>query len=96
MQRTRAGSDSADPKTNRAEIADAANGIREHLRSDPEVEKNPDSFYDEGALSAPSYTRPPEYRGHCVPEVLLTGDHAKIEAWREAEARRLTERHGGE
>ncbi len=49
-----------------------------------------DSFYDEGLLSAPSYTRPPEYRGHRVPEVLRTGDHARIEAWREAEAARLS------
>jgi tRNA (guanine37-N1)-methyltransferase len=50
-----------------------------------------DSFYDRG-LSAPSYTRPPEFRGHTVPEVLLSGDHAKIEAWRRAEGKRLTER----
>jgi tRNA (guanine37-N1)-methyltransferase len=49
-----------------------------------------DSFYDTGTLSAPSYTRPPEYRGHAVPEVLRSGDHAKIEAWRCAEALRLT------
>ncbi|MDP2957384.1 MAG: tRNA (guanosine(37)-N1)-methyltransferase TrmD [Longimicrobiales bacterium] len=49
-----------------------------------------DSFYDTGLLSAPSYTRPPEYRGHAVPEVLRTGDHAKIEAWRRAESLRLT------
>ncbi len=49
-----------------------------------------DSFYDEGLISAPSYTRPPEYRGHQVPEVLRTGDHARIEAWREAEAARLS------
>jgi tRNA (guanine37-N1)-methyltransferase len=49
-----------------------------------------DSFYDAGVLSAPSYTRPPEYRGHAVPEVLRSGDHAKIEAWRRAEALRLT------
>ncbi|HUF14208.1 MAG TPA: tRNA (guanosine(37)-N1)-methyltransferase TrmD [Longimicrobiales bacterium] len=49
-----------------------------------------DSFYDEGLLSPPSYTRPPEYRGHAVPEVLLSGDHARIEAWRRAEAERLT------
>lgn len=49
-----------------------------------------DSFYDTGPLSAPSYTRPPEYRGYVVPEVLRTGDHAKIEAWRRAEALRLT------
>jgi tRNA (guanine37-N1)-methyltransferase len=49
-----------------------------------------DSFYDRG-LSAPSYTRPPEYRGLGVPPVLLSGDHAKIAAWREAEGRRLTD-----
>ncbi len=49
-----------------------------------------DSFYDGRRLSAPSYTRPAEYRGHDVPEVLRSGDHAKIEAWREAEADRLT------
>ena len=49
-----------------------------------------DSFYDEGRLSAPSYTRPPEYRGHVVPEVLRSGDHAKIEVWKETQAERLT------
>jgi len=49
-----------------------------------------DSFYDTGILSAPSYTRPPEYRGHAVPDVLRSGDHARIEAWRREEARRLT------
>ena len=49
-----------------------------------------DSFYDEGLLSPPSYTRPAEYRGHRVPEVLLSGDHARIAAWRQQEAERLT------
>jgi len=49
-----------------------------------------DSFYDGRRLSAPSYTRPSEYRGHVVPEILLSGDHAKIEAWRQSEAERLT------
>jgi len=49
-----------------------------------------DSFYDGRSLSPPSYTRPPEYRGHLVPAVLRSGDHARIEAWREAEARRLS------
>ena len=48
-----------------------------------------DSFYD-GLVSPPSYTRPAEYRGLKVPEVLLGGDHAKIAAWRQAEAERLT------
>jgi tRNA (guanine37-N1)-methyltransferase len=48
-----------------------------------------DSFYERG-LSAPSYTRPPEYRGHAVPPVLLSGDHKKIAEWREQEGARLT------
>lgn len=48
-----------------------------------------DSFYGRG-LSAPSYTRPPEFRGHVVPDVLLSGHHAEIEKWRKAEGERLT------
>ncbi|HEX2203846.1 MAG TPA: tRNA (guanosine(37)-N1)-methyltransferase TrmD [Longimicrobium sp.] len=48
-----------------------------------------DSFYD-GHLSPPSYTRPAEYRGLKVPGVLLSGDHAKIAAWRRDQAERLT------
>ena len=50
-----------------------------------------DSFFDR-ELSAPSYTRPPVYRGHSVPDVLLSGDHQRIAAWREDEARRLSAR----
>jgi tRNA (guanine37-N1)-methyltransferase len=53
-----------------------------------------DSFYDEGLISAPSYTRPPEYRGHSVPEVLRSGDHARIERWRSEQAERLTTERG--
>lgn len=49
-----------------------------------------DSHYD-GLLSPPSYTRPPEYRGLEVPEVLRSGNHAEIAAWRQAEAERLTQ-----
>jgi tRNA (guanine37-N1)-methyltransferase len=49
-----------------------------------------DSFYDEGLLSPPSYTRPAEFRGLAVPEVLLSGDHARIAAWRRDMAERLT------
>ena len=48
-----------------------------------------DSHYD-GLLAPPSYTRPPSYRGHNVPDVLLSGDHARVAAWRAAEAERLT------
>jgi tRNA (guanine37-N1)-methyltransferase len=49
-----------------------------------------DSFF-ERELSAPSYTRPPVYRGHVVPEVLLSGDHQKIAEWREREGSRLSQ-----
>lgn len=48
-----------------------------------------DSFWERG-LSAPSYTRPPVFRGHAVPDVLLSGDHARIAEWRRAEGERLT------
>ena len=48
-----------------------------------------DSFYGRG-ISAPSYTRPPEFRGFTVPEVLLSGNHAEIEKWRVAEGIRLS------
>jgi tRNA (guanine37-N1)-methyltransferase len=48
-----------------------------------------DSFWARG-LSAPSYTRPADFRGHVVPPVLLSGDHAKIAEWREREGARLT------
>jgi tRNA (guanine37-N1)-methyltransferase len=53
-----------------------------------------DSFYEEG-LSAPSYTRPPEFRGFSVPDVLLSGDHKRIAEWRRAESERLTRERRG-
>lgn len=43
-----------------------------------------------GLLEYPHYTRPPEYRGLAVPDVLLAGDHAAIERWRRLEAIRRT------
>lgn len=49
-----------------------------------------ESFGRNGLLEPPQYTHPPEFRGMKVPSVLLSGDHAKIEAWRLSEARRLT------
>jgi tRNA (guanine37-N1)-methyltransferase len=52
-----------------------------------------DSFWERG-LSAPSYTRPAEYRGHAVPDILLSGDHAKIAEWRRREGERLTHERG--
>jgi tRNA (guanine37-N1)-methyltransferase len=43
-----------------------------------------------GLLEYPHYTRPREWEGRAIPDVLLSGDHAKIKAWREAEALRVT------
>jgi len=40
-----------------------------------------------GALEYPHYTRPPEFRGWPVPDVLLSGDHARIDAWRKDHVR---------
>jgi tRNA (guanine37-N1)-methyltransferase len=46
-----------------------------------------DSFYNGRGVSAPSYTRPPVYRGYSVPEILLSGDHAKIAKWKKEQER---------
>ena len=58
------------------------------------VLSNEDSFTDEshfdGLLEYPHYTRPPVFRGKEVPEVLLSGDHAKINAWRRRESLLIT------
>jgi tRNA (guanine37-N1)-methyltransferase len=48
-----------------------------------------ESFAD-GLLEYPQYTRPPVFEGEPIPEVLTSGDHNKIKAWRQAEAERLT------
>jgi len=48
-----------------------------------------DSFYN-GLLEYPQYTRPREFNGWQVPEILLSGDHAKIERWRRKESLRAT------
>ena len=50
-----------------------------------------ESFSD-GLLEYPQYTRPREFRGMEVPEILLSGDHAKIRAWRRQESLRATKR----
>ena len=68
--------------------------IEASARLQPGVLGNPDSIEEEsfsaGLLEYPQYTRPEEFRGMRVPEVLLSGDHGKIRAWREAQARRRT------
>ncbi|HAD81069.1 TPA: tRNA (guanosine(37)-N1)-methyltransferase TrmD [Candidatus Edwardsbacteria bacterium] len=59
--------------------------------SDPES-ANCDSF-ETGLLDHPHYTRPEEYRGMRVPEVLRSGNHAQIKQWRRQQALKLTQRH---
>ncbi len=49
-----------------------------------------DESFSEGLLEYPHYTRPPELRGLAVPDVLRSGDHARIEAWRRQQAEALT------
>ena len=46
--------------------------------------------FESGLLEYPHYTRPREWEDHAIPEVLLSGDHKRIAAWRQAEAERLT------
>ena len=53
-------------------------------------ESSEDESFSAGLLEYPQYTRPPEYRGLKVPEVLLSGDHGEIARWRRAEAARIT------
>jgi tRNA (guanine37-N1)-methyltransferase len=52
-----------------------------------------DSFAEPGLLDHPHYTRPPEFRGMAVPEVLRSGDHGAIERWREEAAHEKTRRN---
>ena len=46
--------------------------------------------FSEGILEYPQYTRPQEFEGRLIPEILVSGDHAKVAAWRQAEAEALT------
>ena len=46
--------------------------------------------FEAGLLEYPHYTRPRDWEGLPIPDVLLSGDHARIAAWRRAEALRLT------
>ncbi|MDE3216700.1 MAG: tRNA (guanosine(37)-N1)-methyltransferase TrmD [Gemmatimonadota bacterium] len=75
-------------------IVDATVRLLPGAMSDHESART-DSFYETAGLSAPSYTRPPEYRGYAVPDVLLSGDHKRIAEWRRAEGQRLTRERPG-
>jgi len=49
-----------------------------------------ESFSGDGLLEQPQYTRPREWEGRTIPDVLTSGDHAKVEAWRKSERERIT------
>ena len=49
-----------------------------------------DESFADGLLEYPQYTRPPVFEGEPIPDVLTSGDHAKVAAWRRSEAERLT------
>jgi tRNA (guanine37-N1)-methyltransferase len=46
--------------------------------------------FSEGLLEYPQYTRPQDFEGRAIPEILVSGDHARVAAWRQAEAEALT------
>ncbi len=76
------------------EVAAAA-AIEGITRLLPGVVGNPESTEKEsfrsGLLEEPVYTRPADFRGWTVPEILLSGDHRRIEEWRSAERQRRTQ-----
>jgi len=65
-------------------IIDAVSRLIPGVLGDPTGAQ--DDSHSMGLLEYPHYTRPPEFRGWKVPEVLLSGDHAKIEKWRREQA----------
>lgn len=73
-------------------IVDALSRLIPGVLGDPDGAQ--DDSHSMGLLEYPHYTRPPEFRGWSVPEVLLSGDHGKIERWRREQAllRTLTKR----
>jgi len=69
-------------------VIDAVSRLLPGVLGDPTGAE--DDSHSTGLLEYPHYTRPPEFRGWKVPEVLLSGDHAKIEAWRREQALQRT------
>jgi tRNA (guanine37-N1)-methyltransferase len=55
------------------------------------AESGAEESFSDGLLEYPQYTRPQSFEGVPIPEILLSGDHAKVAAWRKAEAEALTQ-----
>ena len=54
------------------------------------AESGDEESFEHGLLEYPHYTRPQDFEGRAIPDVLISGNHARIAAWRRAEAERLT------
>jgi tRNA (guanine37-N1)-methyltransferase len=65
-------------------VVDAVIRLKPGVLGDPTGAS--DDSHASGLLEYPHYTRPPEFRGWCVPEILLSGDHAKVDRWRREQA----------
>ena len=69
-------------------LVDAVARLVDGVLSDPECYEK--ESISSGLLEYPQYTRPYEFHGVCVPDVLISGNHAKIDAWRKEQALKLT------
>ena len=54
------------------------------------AESGAEESFENGLLEYPHYTRPRDWEGRAIPDVLLSGDHARIARWRREEAERIT------
>jgi tRNA (guanine37-N1)-methyltransferase len=54
------------------------------------IESGTSESFEDGQLEYPHYTRPRDWEGRSIPDILLSGDHAKIARWRREESERLT------
>ena len=70
-------------------IVDAVSRLVDGVLSDAECYEK--ESISSGMLEYPQYTRPYEFHGVCVPDVLISGNHAKIDAWRTAQALKITQ-----
>ena len=70
-------------------IVDAVSRLVNGVLSDPECYEK--ESISSGMLEYPQYTRPYEFHGVCVPDILISGNHAKIDAWRNEQALKLTQ-----
>ena len=66
-------------------VVDAVARLIPGVLGDPDSAQS-ESFGEDGLLEGPHYTRPVEFEGHAVPEVLTSGDHGKIAGWRKEQA----------